>query len=94
MTRENFGKIIKILSFWKIDKRKKNYRLPDGSKLSAYLIDLVTRFLKKNELAFTKNGNLFDVVGNKIFIPFGDDEPFNEDKQNHRIKMFVDWLIY
>ena len=31
MKREDFKKIIKLRSFWKIDKRKGNYKLPNGN---------------------------------------------------------------
>ena len=41
MKREDFKKIIKLRSFWKIDKRKGNYKLPGGDNLSVYVTDLV-----------------------------------------------------
>ena len=33
MKREDFKKIIKLRSFWKIDRRKGNYKLPNGKFL-------------------------------------------------------------
>ena len=41
MKREDFKKIIKLRSFWKIDRRKGNYKLPDGSWLSEYVAKLI-----------------------------------------------------
>lgn len=36
MLRKDFIKIIRLRSFWKVDKRKGDYRLPSGDRLSSY----------------------------------------------------------
>lgn len=39
-----FEKAVKLLSFWKVDKRKGDYDLPAG-KLSYYLVELVMKLI-------------------------------------------------
>ena len=92
MKRNDFKKVVKAFSFWKIDKRKGNYKLPNGNLLSDYLSDLVSELLANNHLAFRSNGDLGEIINNKIFVEFADDEEIgNQDKY---IKEFVDELIY
>lgn len=50
MKREDFKKIIKLRSFWKIDKRKGNYELPNGNRLSSYVRELVESQMKLDGL--------------------------------------------
>ena len=63
MKREDFKKIIKLRSFWKIDKRKGNYKLPNGNNLSAYVTDLVESQMKLDGLGIRANGDLCMVSG-------------------------------
>ena len=58
MKREDFKKIIKLRSFWKIDKRKGNYKLPNGKRLSDYITSLVESQMKLDNLAIRENGDL------------------------------------
>ena len=63
MKREDFKKIIKLRSFWKIDKRKGNYKLPNGKRLSDYVTDLVESQMKLDSLGIRANGDLCMVSG-------------------------------
>lgn len=58
MTRENFIKIIKLRSIWKISKRMGNYELPSGRKLSHYVEKLVKSQMDVDKLGIRKNGKL------------------------------------
>lgn len=55
MKRENFKKIIKLRSCWKIDKRKGNYELPSGKHLLDYILDLVESQMKLDGLGIRAN---------------------------------------
>ena len=96
MKRENFKKVVKAFSAWKIDKRKGNYILPNGERLQTYLKELTEKLLQNNDLAFAKNGNVYEVfnVDNRkfMFVPFGTDEKIEE--QEERIKNFVIDLLF
>ena len=63
MKREDFKKIIKLRSFWKIDKRKGNYKLPNGERLSSYITKLVESQMKLDNLGIRANGDLCEVSG-------------------------------
>lgn len=79
MKRENMQKIIKFRSIWKVDKRKGNYKLPNGERLSVYLGELLREQMTLDSLLIASDGNLYtgtwttprDAV---IMIPFGKDE--------------------
>lgn len=58
MKREDFIKIIKLRSVWKVDKRKGNYKLPGGKNLSAYISKLVETQMEIDNLGIRKNGDL------------------------------------
>lgn len=58
MTREDFKKIIKLRSCWKIDKRKGNYTLPSGDKLSVFVRQLVEGQLKLDNFGIAADGTL------------------------------------
>lgn len=93
MRRDEFKQVVKAFSFWKIDKRKGNYRLPSGARLSNYLEDLTNDLCENNKIAFAKNGNLYKKIifdGKDIIsIPFAEDENFNNAEQEARAKSFV-----
>lgn len=63
MKREDFKKIIKLRSFWKIDRRKGNYKLPNGKRLSDYVTGLVESQMKIDNLGIRENGDLCVVSG-------------------------------
>ena len=58
MKREDFKKIIKLRSFWKIDRRKGDYKLPNGERLSIYITKLVESQMKLDNLGIRLNGDL------------------------------------
>lgn len=59
MTRKNFIKIIKIRSFWKINKRMGNYSLPNGEKLASYINRLITEQMELDGLGIGEDGEMF-----------------------------------
>lgn len=94
MKREDFKKIIKIMSDWRIDKRKGNYRLPNGEKLSDYVYTITEKFLHNNGMAIADNGNIYAIIDDKIFIPFADNEKYDYLTQSERIEKLVKEMIY
>ena len=106
MKREKFKKIIKLRSFWKIDKRKGNYELPSGKFLSDYVRDLVESQMELDSLGIRSNGDLCTVVGggwdnetkdfaDYILMPdFQPNEVCSYDKMENRIKRLVHELLY
>lgn len=58
MKRENFIKIIRLRSKYKITPRKGNYKLPSGSPLSKYVAKLVKSELELDGLLVRSNGDL------------------------------------
>ena len=56
MKRDDFKKIIKLRSIWKIDRRKGNYTLPNGEKLTIYVKKLVESQMKIDNLLIASNG--------------------------------------
>lgn len=97
MKREEFKQVVKAFSFWRIDKRKGDYKLPSGERLSNYLEDLTSEICENNKLAFAKNGNLYEKITfggeNILFIPFAENENFDNEEQEKRIKSFVFELL-
>lgn len=97
MKRSEFEQVVKAFSVWKIDKRKGNYRLPSGNLLSNYLQDLIQELCKNNQIAFAKNGNLYQKIvfdeKDVIFIPFADFEKLDNAEQEARAKSFVFELL-
>lgn len=63
MKREDFKKIIKLRSFWKIDRRKGNYKLPNGEMLSDYIQSLVESQMQIDNLGIRANGELCFMSG-------------------------------
>lgn len=58
MKRDDFIKIIKLRSCWKIDKQIGNYKLPNEKRLSNYITELVESQMKLDNLGIRKNGDL------------------------------------
>ena len=106
MKREDFKKIIKLRSFWKIDKRKGNYKLPNGSSLSVYIKDLVETQMKLDELGIRSNGDLCFMSGGKwntetkefdnytLMPAFENNEVCSYDEMEKRINRLVHELLY
>lgn len=105
MKRNDFIKIIKLRSFWKIDKRTGNYKLPSGNYLSDYVEQLVRSQMKIDELGIAENGNLSYMTGgehndeNKCFedytitIPFEHIEICTWKEQENRINQLVKEIV-
>ena len=63
MCKAKFIKIIKLRSFWKIDKRKGNYTLPSGNKLSTYIKQLVISQMEVDNLYMLESGDFEYTTG-------------------------------
>lgn len=105
MKREDFKKIIKLRSFWKIDRRKGNYTLPSGQKLTVYVKRLVETQMKVDSLLIDSDGNLYPGKGGGwdietkdfenfiIFKPFKESEVCLYDEMDKRINKLVSEII-
>lgn len=101
MKREDFIKIIKLRSVWKVDKRKGNYRLPNGENLSAYISKLVETQMEIDNLGIMKNGDLCFCQGGNwnidkkdfddfILMPeFKDNESCSYENMDRRISHLI-----
>lgn len=58
MKRTDFAKIIEIMSYWKPDGRKGNYRLPSGESLQNSIYDLIENALMTYSAVITASGNI------------------------------------
>lgn len=106
MERENFKKIIKLRSFWKIDKRKGNYELPNGKHLLDYISDLVESQMKLDNLGIRKNGNLCLMSGGKwntetkmfddytLMPAFQENEVCSYEDMEKRVRCLVHELLF
>ena len=92
MKREDFKKIIKLRSAWKIDRRKGNYKLPNGNNLSVYVTDLVESQMKLDNLGIRANGDLCMVSGGgwNVDTKEFDDYTLMPEFQNNEICSFDD----
>ena len=101
MKREDFKKIVKLRSVWKIDKRKGDYRLPNGDKLSDYVQSLVESQMQIDNLGIRANGDLCMASGGSwntetksfddyVLMPaFQDNEICSFDDMEKRINSIV-----
>ena len=97
MKRQDLKTIIKARSFWKIDKRKGNYKLADGkTRLSEYVEKLIETQLEIDDLGIAKNGDCYyyDKEHQILIIPFVENEKTDENEQEVRISHLVDELIF
>lgn len=106
MKREDFKKIIKLRSVWKIDRRKGNYKLPNGESLSSYISGLVDSQLEIDNLCIGTDGNIYPCSGGKwnnetkafddfvIFVPFAENDRVAYDKQNVMRNALVNEIIF
>ena len=80
MLRSDFKQVIKCVSIWRIDKRKGNYKLPNGDRIRDYLAELVGDLLTNNRWGIAENGNVRDIVNGELYVPFKANEPLiNQD---------------
>ena len=105
MKREDFKKIIKLRSFWKIDRRKGNYKLPNGKMLSDYVTGLVESQMQLDSLGIRANGDLCTVSGGgwntetkefddyTLMPAFRGNEVCSFDDMEKRIKFIVHEII-
>lgn len=101
MERTDFIKMIRLRSVWKIDKRKGNYILPNGNKLSRYVEYLVKSQMKIDDLGIRENGNLCFCTGGNwnsdikgfddftLMPPFQENEICSYDKMEKRIEVLT-----
>ena len=105
MERKDFMQIIKLRSVWKVDRRRGNYKLPNGERLSRYITDLVESQMKLDKLGIRSNGNLCFCQGGEwntetkefddytLMPPFQDNETCTYDDMERRIKNLVSEII-
>ena len=105
MKRIDFIQIIKLRSFWKIDKRRGNYKLPNGERLSRYIVKLVESQMKIDNLGVRENGNLCFCTGGNwntetndfddytLMPAYEDNEICTYDDMERRIKSLVSEII-
>lgn len=95
MKREDFIKIIKLRSIWKIDKRIGNYELPNKKRLSTYVEELVLSQMKIDSLGIRNNGDLCfccnDDTDNYILMP---DFQQNENCSCEDMEKRINELVY
>ena len=91
MKRTELKTVIKAISDWKIDKRKGNYRLPNGRFLSDYLEEIGEDFLKAFSKAISIDGDVYDYIAetSTIFRPFLDNERTCQDEQRKRLQAII-----
>ena len=98
MTRKELQTIIKARSTWKIDRRKGDYKLPNGERLSNYVYNLVESQLALDNLGILANGNIaflsIDLNNEQVLMPpFKSGEKTTQAEQAERIEQFVNELI-
>ena len=98
MTRKDLITIIKARSIWKIDRRKGDYKLPNGKRLSNYIYNLVESQLALDDLGILADGNIaflsIDLNNEQVLMPpFKPNEKTTQTEQAERIEQFVNELI-
>lgn len=105
MKRTDFIQIIKLRSAWKVDKRKGNYELPNGKRLSDYITGLVESQMQIDDLGIRDNGDLCFCKGGKwnndtkdfddycLMPDFQDNESCSFDNMEKRIKSLVSEIM-
>lgn len=105
MKRSNFKKIIELRSTWEIDKKRGDYKLPNGDKLSDYIGQLVDSQLELDHLMIRENGDLCFGTGGQwnvdtksfddceLIPDFEDSERCSYDEQQRRIRFLVKDIV-
>lgn len=105
MKRIDFIKIIKLRSVWKIDKRRGNHTLPNGTKLSEYVTRLVQSQMDIDNLLIRENGDLCFGNGGgwntelkefndyNLYPAFNDNEVCSYEDMERRIRTLVCEII-
>lgn len=106
MKREDFKKIIKLRSCWKIDKRKGNYELPSGGHLLDHIRGLVESQMQLDSLGIRSNGDLCFMHGGDwntetkefddytLMPDFEENEVCSFYEMEKRIKLLTQELLY
>ena len=106
MKRDDFKKIIKLRSIWKIDRRKGNYTLPNDEKLTVYVKKLVESQMKIDNLLIASDGDLYFGTGGEwdtgrkefndftVCPPFSENEICAFDEMEKRIKSLINEIVY
>ena len=85
MKRSDFITIIKCRSEWKIDRRRGNYRLPNGTRLGDYIDRIMDSQMSIDCLGIAKDGNLYESTDDyRLMIPFANDEATTPEEQEKR----------
>lgn len=93
MKRKEFKQVVKAFSSWRIDRRSGDYRLPNGERLSAYLIRQAAKICRLFNIAIGSDGNIYDIIDNKIFKPFDIDEALDYTEQYERICHLIKEMV-
>lgn len=59
MKRAAFARIIKIMSYWKVDGRRGNYTLPSDIRIKQYIEELISEALRRYSAAITSDGDIY-----------------------------------
>lgn len=94
MKRSELKQVIEIFSFWSIDKRKGDYKLPSGVRISDYLERLTSELLRRNSLAIRADGSVGELIDGKIFKPFGNDEMTTPEQQEKAIHALIMEMLH
>lgn len=102
MKRATFIQIIRLRSTWKVDKRKGDYSLPNGERLSAYIGNLVDSQMRLDRLAIGKDGDLYHATQEghwdkdskeftdfTLWIPYKSNEICSFDEQERRVSALI-----
>ena len=98
MKRNDFIKVIKLRSCWKIDRRIGDYKLPNNERISIYVEKLVREQIKLDKLAISHDGDL-KYCGERngtiyeISAPFEEIEQCGFAEQESRIEKLVREIV-
>lgn len=98
--REDFKKLIKILSAYPVDKRKGDYKVNYlGYKISIYLFDIIKDFLNNYRLSIAVDGDIrhisyIDADGTcHIIIDKSDENLINDSFTNSTLEKRIELLV-
>lgn len=105
MERKRFMQIIKLRSAWKIDRRRGDYKLPNGDLLSKYIRRLIESQMHIDSLGILEDGGLCFCSGGNwnsetkefedytLNPAFGGNESCSYDEMNRRVSRLVYEII-
>nr|DAO66684.1 MAG TPA: hypothetical protein [Caudoviricetes sp.] len=103
ISRDNFKKLIKILSAFPVDKPKGDYKTPLGYKINIYLFDIIQDFLSNYKMVIAVDGHIrhisyidalghYHVIIDKPFVDFIHDV-FKKEDLERRIDLLVNEML-